>query len=416
MPGTADDFLKSVLKSGLLDRTQLQDSLRGVPGPQRTDPKALAEHLVRGGKLSSFQAQKLLQGATLGLTLGPFQILTPIGRGGMGTVYLALDTRNHQHVAVKVLPPRLASAKSHYLARFEREKELSIKVVHPNIAMTFEVGQHKGVHYIVMEYIPGASLHRLVKKVGPLTVPRTARLFMEVATALEHAHSINIIHRDLKPSNIMITPNDHAKVLDLGLAMLEGENSEPVEVIGGEGYVVGSLDYMAPEQTENSLAIDGRADLYALGCSLYFTLTGTPPFADGGQSKRDKVHAQRHLEAFPVHHRNPDVPEKFSYLIEKMMSKNPDRRLPTAKAVREELQAWCPVESEKPMDQSGDQSFQAAIAELEKAPLAGEQIPDEPILPIEEPAAAETPPEKPRRGLDLFVGFWAMLVRLLKRK
>ena len=122
------------------------------------------------------------------------------------------------------------------------------------------------------------------------------------------------------------------------------------------------------------------------------------------------MHAQRHLEAFPVHHRNPDVPEKFSYLIEKLMSKNPERRYPSAQAVREELQAWCPSEGEKPMDQSGDPNFQAAVAELEKAPVPSDEIAEEPVLPIvEEP---EPPPVKQRRWLDLFVGFWAMLVRL----
>ena len=124
----------------------------------------------------------------------------------------------------------------------------------------------------------------------------------------------------------MITPNDHAKVLDLGLAMLEGEKHESVEVIGGKGYLVGSLDYMAPEQTENSQAVDPRADLYALGCSLYFAVTGKAPFAWGG--KKDKVHAQRHLEAFPPHHRNPDIPDRFSILVDKLMAKNPDRRFP----------------------------------------------------------------------------------------
>ena len=230
-------------------------------------------------------------------------------------------------MAVKVLPPKLASKKSHYLARFIREMEISQRVSHPNVARTYDAGEDQGVYYIAMEYIPGMSLTRLVNKSGPLAVERAARLFTEVAAGLEHAHGLNIIHRDLKPSNIMITPNDHAKVLDLGLAMLEGEkDKQPVEVIGGKGYLVGSLDYMAPEQTENSQAVDARADLYALGCSLYFAVTGKAPFAGG--DKKDKVHAQRHLEAFPAHHRNPEVPDTFSFLLEKLMAKNPDRRPP----------------------------------------------------------------------------------------
>lgn len=412
MSVTTDEFLKSVLRSGLMDRSQLQDTLREVPSAQRADPRTLADHLIRIGKLSTFQAQKLLKGATLGLRLGQYHILTPIGKGGMGTVYLALDTRSGLHVAVKVLPPKLASRKSHYLTRFQREMEISQRVSHPNVAKTYNTGEDQGVYYIAMEYIPGMSLTRLVNRSGPLSVDRAARLFTEIAAGLEHAHGLNIIHRDLKPSNIMITPNDHAKVLDLGLAILQGEKEEPIEVIGGKGYLVGSLDYMAPEQTENSQAVDARADVYALGCSLYFAVTGKAPFAGG--DKRDKVHAQRHLEAFPAHHRNPAVPDRFSIVLEKLMAKNPDRRIPTARAVREELQVWCPSETGRPMDQRDDPNFRQAVEALEKAPIVGDPLGDAPILPTEAGIG------KPRwqllqRSVDVVVGCWVLVSRTVRR-
>jgi eukaryotic-like serine/threonine-protein kinase len=413
---STDEFLKCVLRSGLMDRSQLQDTLREVPSAQRADPRTLAEHLIRIGKLSSFQAYKLLRGATLGLRLGHYHILTPIGKGGMGTVYLALDTRSGLHVAVKVLPPKLASKKSHYLARFQREMEISQRVSHPNVAKTYNAGEDQGVYYIAMEYIPGMSLARLVNKSGPLTVERAARLFTEIAAGLEHAHGLNIIHRDLKPSNIMITPNDHAKVLDLGLAILEGEKQQPIEVIGGKGYLVGSLDYMAPEQTENSQAVDARADLYALGCSLYFAVTGKAPFAGG--DKRDKVHAQRHLEAFPAHHRNPEVPDRFSILLEKLMAKNPDRRVPTARAVRDELRVWCPAESASPMDERDDPNFRRAVEALEKAPLAGDPLGDAPILPTDGAADAQTRKGRwplVQRSIDVVVGCWVLVSRTVRR-
>ncbi len=409
MSSNADDFLKCVLRSGLMDRERLQEALRGLHGAQRTEPRTIADHLVRYGKLSRFQAQKLLKGATLGLRLGPYDVLAPIGKGGMGIVYLAQDTRTQQHVAVKVLPPQLANAKAHYLARFQREMELSKKVVHPNIALAYEVGVHLGVYYyIAMEYIAGVSLYRLVKDKGPLPVPRAARLFSEVADGLEHAHSMNLVHRDLKPSNIMITPNDHAKVLDLGLAMIRGEHGLPIEVIGGKGYVVGSVDYMAPEQTENPREVDARADLYALGCTLYFALSGTPPFVGG--KKRDKMHAQRHLDAFPVHHRNPEVPDKFSYLVEKLMAKNPDKRIPSARALREELRPWCHEESVRPPDQIGDARYLEAVQALELADTSG----DEPILPT----ALAYPGfwrRHLRRSIDIAVGAWVLLFRAIAR-
>src|SRR5205085_8079694 len=217
-----------------------------------------------------------------------------IGRGGMGAVYLAVDYRTGQHVAIKVLPPKRARAEERYLVRFQREMEMSQKVSHPHIAQTHEVGVSQGVYFIAMEYIPGMSLYRLVTTQGTLPVARAAHLFAEVASALEHAHGLGLIHRDLKPSYIMVTPNDHAKVLDLGLAIMEGEVSEDVEVIGGRGYMLGSVDYMAPEQTLDSTQVDGRSDLYAIGCILYFALTGKPPFPGG--KTMDKVIAHRHQE------------------------------------------------------------------------------------------------------------------------
>ena len=294
MAEAAEGFLNSVLRSGLLDKTQLQDALRSFPKDRLGKPQEIAKHLIQMGKLSRFQAHKLLAGATLGLRLGPYLIQTPIGRGGMGMVYLALDIRNSQHVAIKVLPPKRARAEERYLARFQREMYLSQKVSHPHIAHTHEAGVSQGVYFIAMEYIPGQSLHRLVMTQGPLQTARAAHLFAEVASALEHAHELGLIHRDLKPSNIMVTPNVHAKVLDLGLAMMEGEVSESTEVIGGRGYLLGSLDYMAPEQTLDATQVDARSDLYAMGCVLYFALTGKPPFPEG--SAKDKVSAHRHQE------------------------------------------------------------------------------------------------------------------------
>src|SRR5262245_48280329 len=194
---TVPRFLKSVLRSGLLDREGLQSALRGVPREQRDDAVALADHLVRTGHLSRFQARKLLKGAALGLILGPYQVLAPIGRGGMGTVYMARDSRSGGLVALKVLPPDRARAEERMLARFQREMELSRRVAHPHLAWTHEVGQVRSVHYIAMEYIPGQNLSRLVAQEGPLEMPRAARLMAEVASGLEHAHNQGLIHRDL---------------------------------------------------------------------------------------------------------------------------------------------------------------------------------------------------------------------------
>jgi serine/threonine protein kinase len=263
-PPTVEGFLKTVLRSGLLDRNQLQEALRDVPLNRRDDPQALADHLVRKGKLSRFQASKVLKGSGKGLLLGHYQVLAPIGRGGMSTVYLARDDRSGELVALKLLPPSRWRNQERMLARFQREMELSRLVAHPHLAWTHDSGFCLGVYYIAMEYIPGKNLSKIVVEGGPLKVPRAARLMAEVASGLEHAHNQGLIHRDLKPSNIMVTPNDHAKVLDLGLALMEGEEAEQ-SVIGGQGYIVGTMDYIAPEQTTDSTAVDGRAYIYSLG-------------------------------------------------------------------------------------------------------------------------------------------------------
>jgi serine/threonine protein kinase len=365
-----DDFLRTVLKSRLLDREQLRAALRGVPKDRRDDPGALAEHLIKSGKLSRFQAHKLLQGAAGGLVLGPFQVLAVLGKGGMGRVFLARDGRSGELLALKVLPPRKARAEERLLARFRREMEMSQRVAHPHLARTYEVGVAGGVYYIAMEFIPGRSLFRLVNDEGPLAVPRAAALFAEAAAGLEHAHAQGLIHRDLKPSNLLVTPNDHVKVLDLGLALMQGETGEAVEVVGGEGYVVGTMDYIAPEQTENAARVDARADVYGLGCTLYFALAGRPPFPGG--TTRDKIQRHRTHEPEPVTHLNPAVPEPFAALVAQMMAKKPEQRPASAALVREALLAWGAGRPALPLDVQGDAAYQRAVQHLASADAASD--------------------------------------------
>jgi serine/threonine protein kinase len=359
---TVEGFLKTVLKSGLLDRSQLQEALRDVPKDQRDDPRALADHLVRKGKLSRFQAGKLLRGSGRGLLLDHYQVLAPIGRGGMSTVYLARDERSGELVALKLLTPSRWRDREQLLVRFQREMEMSRRVAHPHLAWTHESGFALGVYYIAMEYIPGKNLSRTIAESGPLKVPRAARLMAEVASALEHAHNQGLIHRDLKPSNIMITPNDHAKVLDLGLALMEGEEAD-LDVIGGRGYIVGSMDYIAPEQTTDATGVDGRADIYSLGCTLYFALAGQPPFPGG--TSREKIRRHRHEEPRPLRELVPDVPVGFAQLVERMMAKEPANRPPSAVAVEEELRAWAAGDLVLPLDRHEDLWYVEAVSALQ---------------------------------------------------
>jgi eukaryotic-like serine/threonine-protein kinase len=273
--------------------------------------------------------------------------------------------------------------------------EMCQRVAHPHLAWTYEVGLCQGVYYIAMEYIPGKNLYRLVSDEGPLPVPRAARLFGEVAIALDHAHTQGLIHRDLKPSNIIITPHDHAKVLDLGLAIVQGEVPADREVIGGRGYVVGTMDYIAPEQAENATKVDPRSDIYSLGCTLYFALTGQPPFPGG--TAVEKIQRHRGEDPTPVPRLNTAVPPAFIGLLRKMMAKDPEQRFATAAEVQEKLLPWASGDFVLPLDRQGDKEYQQAIAELESAEvpleLIAEMIPVGIPVPAKRCASTDSPPD-----------------------
>jgi serine/threonine protein kinase len=363
---SVDVFCKNVLRSGLLDHGELQAAVVDLAPEGRDDARALADHLIKKGKLSRFQASKLLKGVAKGFLLGPYQIVAPLGKGGMGTVYMARDHRTGQLLALKVLAPERARTEERTLERFKREMELCRLVAHPHIARTFDAGliEVKGVYYIAMEYIPGRSLYRIVSDEGPMNVPRVAHLGLEIAAGLEHAHKQGLIHRDLKPSNVVVTPHDHAKILDFGLALVAGEKGA-VEIIGGQGYIVGSMDYIPPEQTQDASKVDVRADVYGLGCTLFFALTGQPPFPGG--TSTEKIYKHRSEVPPQLSALRPDVPMDFADVIHRMMAKDPGLRLPTARAVVEALRPWALTQVLQPLDRPDDTEFRQAVAALQTA-------------------------------------------------
>jgi len=430
-PTPADRFLRFVIRSGLIPRERLQTALATVTPDVRSDPARLAQQLIRDDLLTAYQANKLLQGAWQGLVLGPYHILAPLGKGGMGTVYLARDTRGPRLVALKVLPPKRAREEERTLARFRREMEMARKVSHPNLTQTHDAGVLQGVYYIAMEYIRGAPLSRQIQTGGTLLVPRAARLFAEAAAGIEHAHQQGLIHRDLKPSNIMVTPNGHAKVLDLGMAIVQGEVAgDDKTIIGGVGYILGTMDYIAPEQAEDSTKVDARSDLYALGCTMYFALTGRPPFPGG--TSLDKILC--HRESFPdaITELNPTIPSEFAQIVERLMAKRPDRRFASAAALREALLPWAAGEPERPLDVEVAPDEADAVHQVEaehaREATVWESIPvivfaehakkPEPPAALSASAVVELPaPERPERHgvsvLVLLVGSALLLTTML---
>lgn len=375
IPPNADveRFLQALRRSRLLPRNQIDILLMEIPQALRYDMKALGEYFVKQELLTHFQVSKLIQGTFQGLVLGPYHILSPLGKGGMGAVYLARDTRPpHERgekpalVALKVLPSKRAKEEERTLARFLREMDLAQRVDHPHLTKTFDAGSIGGVHYIAMEYIRGQSLRQQIAATGPLGVARAARLFAEVADGLSHAHERGLIHRDLKPSNIMVTPNGHAKILDMGLALAANEElPADKSIVGGQGYVVGTMDYIAPEQVVDPSTVDGRADLYALGCSLYMALTGTPPFPGGTSLEKMKRHVNEYAD--PITDHNPTVSADFARVIERLMEKSPAKRYQNAKQVQRALLQWTAGDVERPMDTNPHQTEAQVLEELEKA-------------------------------------------------
>jgi serine/threonine protein kinase len=281
-------------------------------------------------------------------------------------------------MALKVLPPKRARQEERTLARFLREMDMCQRVGHPHLTRTFDAGRIEGVYYIAMEFIRGVSLSHLVKSGGTLSVSRAARLFSEVASGLAHAHEKGLVHRDLKPSNIMVTPNGHAKILDLGLAMtVDEELPGDKTIVGGQGYVVGTMDFIAPEQVDDPTRVDGRADLYSLGCSLYFALCGQVPFVGG--TSREKMRRQRQEFAEPIPDLNPTVPSEFALIVEKLMEKDPANRYGSAAEVRQALLPWTKGDPDMPLDVDPMTSESEAIRELDKEqeaePGVWEQVP-----------------------------------------
>ena len=332
-----DTFAADVERSGLVTPAALERARSALPaGPDSGAPARLARVLIRSGAVTPYQARKLLAGATRGFFLGGYRILRRLGEGGMGKVYLAQPEGGGEPVAIKVLPPSKAAAEAQALHRFRREMELSQRVRHPNLARTLDVGREGDIYYMVLEFVPGRSLYQMVRGegAGPFRVADAARLFLQVVAGLGAAHESGLIHRDIKPSNIMVTPEGDAKVLDLGLARLIGEEGG----LTRPNVVIGTLDYASPEQLGDAARADQRSDLYSVGCTLYFTLAGRPPF-EGGDVV-NKIFKQRMDDPEPLERVARGVPSTFAAIVRKLMNKDPADRYQSCPELAADLSRW----------------------------------------------------------------------------
>lgn len=262
--------------------------------------------------------------------LGDYQIIEAIGGGGMGRIYRAWDTRLDRDVALKILAPNQQSEE--FRERFIVEAKASAKLHHENIVSVYSFEQTDGITYLVMEYIPGKNVRDIVTQNGPLSIEDALSYAIQMASALEHINEKGIVHRDIKPSNVLITPDGTVKVIDLGLAKCK---SDPQTELTQLGATLGTFDYISPEQALDSRNVDIRSDIYSLGCSLFFMLTGQPPYPEGTGLQK----LLRHQGIAPpnVQDFRSDVPDRFAEIIMRCMSKVADKRYQTPQALSKSL-------------------------------------------------------------------------------
>ncbi len=264
--------------------------------------------------------------------MGEYRLLEKLGEGGMGVVYRALHVELERVVALKVVrADRLSDTQA--VERFRREIKAAGRLEHPNIVLAHDARQLDGTHFLVMEFIEGLDLAQLLDRMGPLPIADACEALRQAALGLQHAHEHQLIHRDIKPPNLMLARTGAVKILDLGLARLQSPQTAP-DGTTGEGFVIGTPDYMAPEQASDSREVDARSDVYGLGCTLYALLAGQPPFAGPThQQAYEKMMAHVHEAPVPVQDHRPDVPDSLSEIVDRMLAKDPDDRYGTASEV-----------------------------------------------------------------------------------
>jgi response regulator RpfG family c-di-GMP phosphodiesterase len=342
------EFLRALAESRLLGEHELRPVLAEHPGLGEGGTPALVAGLTSRGLLNDYQVRRLLAGQTFGLVLGNYRILDRIGSGGMGVVYKAEHVHMKRAVAVKVLAPDDAEDHAVFLERFTGEMQALAVLSHPNIVLAFDAGEvpapgpAKALRYLVMEYVPGADLEQYVLEHGPLPAALACDFIRQAAHGLCHAHEHGLIHRDVKPSNLLVTgltrgpagappgsgalPHGQVKILDFGLARLCRRRCTEAH------STPGTVDYMAPEQARDARSVDIRADIYGLGGTLYWLLTGRRPFP-GDRPPQEELLARQYQTPTPVRALRPDIPIELEAIVCQMMALDPGDRYPTPLAL-----------------------------------------------------------------------------------
>ncbi|HEY1066551.1 MAG TPA: serine/threonine-protein kinase, partial [Pirellulales bacterium] len=321
-----DAYLSALQKSGLVPKEQVSSVLSRIireAGGKRIDAQYVATCFEQAGLVTAWHNEKLIKGRYKGFFLGSYKLLGHIGTGGMSNIYLGEHVQMRRRVAVKVLPPTLTTNTSH-LQRFIMESRVIASLDHPNIVRAYDIAHQGSFHYLVLEFVEGCDLRRTVEERGPLPYEEAADYVRQAADGLHHAHSKGVVHRDVKPANLLVDTEGIVKVLDMGLTRIIDSN-DPSLTLAHNEKLIGTVDYIAPEQANNSHNVDARADVYSLGCSFYFLLTGHPPFPDGSQTQRLMAHQQTPVK--PIAEERPDCPPELWDVIQRMMAKKVKDRI-----------------------------------------------------------------------------------------
>ena len=380
-------FLVSLGQAQLLDEAQLAD-VRSWVEEYRPDPPLLAKELTRRGLLTPFQVKEIYKGRAKELTIGSYQLVDLLGEGGMGRVFKAKHLRLGRDVALKVIrKEKLSNPVA--VGRFRQEIHAAAQLSHPNVVMAFDAEEAEGGGLCLsMEYVEGTDLTKLIRANGPMPIPMACDAIRQAAIGLQHAFERGMVHRDVKPSNLLLTPRGQVKVLDLGLALLHEPNfagGENANRVTQEGFVLGTPDFLAPEQAQNPTGVDIRADVYALGATLYYLVTGRVPYE--GATPTEKM--LKHVTEPPpsVLKYLPGAPPQLDQLIAWIMAKRPEDRPQTPAQVAMALTPFCPV-------QQGSYPMPAAPMPSSMGYALPPQAMARPVLPAQ-PAAMNTIPSQP---------------------
>lgn len=330
---------RALVDATLLSPIELRSILRQRPGAVPLTSETLAADLYRQEKLTAYQLRLLIEGRGKELALGNYLLLDQIGAGGMGQVFRARHRRMNRVVAIKILPKGVVDSPQS-VDRFHREMRAIARLNHPNIVAAYDADQGGGRHFLVMQYVAGNDLSTLVRASGPLPWNQALACLIQAARGLEYAHQQGIVHRDIKPANLIMDAQGIVKLLDLGLARMRRDDRDPSSVsseLTGHGVVMGTVDYMAPEQALDTHAADQRADIYSLGCTLFYLLTGQPPYRGPTLMARMIGHREQAIPSLRQGH--VEIPEGLDEIFRRMVAKKPEERFQTVTELLAELEA-----------------------------------------------------------------------------